>query len=275
MLRIFSAVLPTRKDTFANSHRGHLLCDVRQIGDVVSIVNPGVCNAFVMDWFRRIQAGKYTWGYRKNGTLGNADWAKKRPRLQELQDSAARYGRDAKFGFTVLPPQEHPEREVSLVEHNGPVASANVAAVAIWTAIEADRALNQVDEHCFYSLRLGFEERSLLSPLTATAYGHMVGLHLRRSIGGVALSNPHPAHSIDEGMLHLFDPNVGELRCTVSQRQLMIQNLLTMYEGRIKRFSLARTKVWWGRGSAGAPPFTHPDPQLPDLEEFVVSDDGW
>jgi hypothetical protein len=268
MPRIFSSIFGGSKDAFLALYKGQVLVDVRQIGDVVSVVKPGVCDAFVMDWLRRITLGKLTWGYRKDGKLDTSpSWDKKRPRLEELQSQAARYGEDAKFGYTELPPQGHEAREVVLIDSKG-FTSAATAASQIWTQVDSTRQQNDVDEHLFYSLRLTFEERTIASPLTPVTYGHMIGIHLRRQIGGKPLVNKYPQHSIEQGMLHLFDPNVGEYRCTGSQREIMIQRLLEVYGSRIKRYSLARTKVWWGLGSKDEP-YKHPDPTLPDMDDFV------
>jgi hypothetical protein len=113
------------KDRLVENYWAELLCDVRQIGDVVPLWDPGVCDAFVMEWFRRIAAGRPTWQHRRRVVNGNkvtelspdpVDWKKKAPRLRELQKNAEAYGRDRRFGYTVLPAPEQPERQEFLLE---------------------------------------------------------------------------------------------------------------------------------------------------------------
>jgi hypothetical protein len=244
-----------------------LICDVRQIGDVVSLWDPGVCDAFVMEWFRRIAAGRPTWQHRRRVVDGRkvtvlspdpVNWNKKAPRLRQLQKSYEAFGRDRRFGYTVMPAIENPERQDQLYDTPFKLADAHEVATSIFSALaEARGRVNLGDEQLFFGLRLW------LSSCT-----HMIGIHLRRNVAG----SPAIAGNIDPEMLHLFDPNVGEFQIKNDVGCIsFLRDLLSVYGDNITRVNLSHVKVWWGRGTSSTSPFRH-EPE-DDSDGFVVVDD--
>jgi len=247
-------LLAPAKNGFVDKYKDKMICDVRQIGDVVPLWDPGVCDAFVMDWYRRIVAGRPTWQHRQVGsskeTVFSADkpnWNKKVERLKKLQASGNAYGQDSRFGYTNLPPPESTDRQTPLLE-NVAKGSAMVQGSDIWSKL--DTAFKRSSgQHVFFALRLSFD-----------SVGHMIGIHMRRDTGGATLTG-----DVAAGALHVFDPNIGEF-ATSDDRSIFLADLLKVYENKLVRFSLSEVKPWWGRGVADQT-YTYPGPSF-DVDDM-------
>jgi hypothetical protein len=246
-------LLAPAKNAFVDKYKDKMICDVRQIGDVVPLWDPGICDAFVLDWFRRISAGRPTWQHRQQGTpkvtvfsTDKPNWNKKVERLKKLQASGKAYGEDSRFGYTDLPPPESTDRQTPLAQlENVAKGNAMQQGSDIWSALNAAWRTSS-DDHVFFALRLQFD-----------GVGHMIGLHMRRDTGGSTITG-----DVAPGALHVFDPNIGEFK-TADDRSIFLADLLKVYDGKLVRFSVFQVKPWWGRGQAGQR-FTYAGPAIDD-----------
>jgi hypothetical protein len=234
------------KNEFVRRFNNQMICDVRQKGDILHVWEPGVCDALVMDWFRRINAGRPTWQHRQKvvgsgrQTIWSTDpvkWEKKVDRLRRLQSNGNNYAEDRRFGYSQLPPPEDPNRQEPLpglenIKFPMDDGAGFQTADNIWNAVFTARQQNTTDEHLFFALRLSFG-----------SFGHMIGIHLRR--GGALAQNIE--HNVQPNALHLFDPNVGEFEVPAqAQPPIFLQALLRgVYGEKIKFFSVSHVKVWW------------------------------
>lgn len=245
VLRSVASWFTPAKNEFADRYKHHMIYDVRQLGDIVPLTGDGICDALVMEWFRRIWAGRTTWRHKHGRVEGHkqvtirktVDWEKKRARLERLQQSNAAYGDDYRFGYTSLPLPDSAARQTRLMAISPYQTSGNYGD-QIMAQLRQVRQTHSAAPHLFFALRLSL-----------ASYGHMIGLHLMRD--GTE-DNRSPDTKIDGHMLHLFDPNVGEFRASAGHCERILHDLLQMYGDRIQHFTLSHVHVWWGQ-NAGRP----------------------
>lgn len=239
---------------FYDYYKKQTIIELRQIGQVVGLTNPGVCDVFVESWFQRIDAGKLTWKDRskKNSPGAAPNWTRKGQRLIELNNSREAYGQKKKFGYTVPPPVGSDSVYHELASGTGTIRESKASALI--SQISRDRA-NSTDEHRYYSLRITLDNNSV-------TIGHMIGIHVPR--------NDYPARAggapaIPANAFHFFDPNLGEfLLPTVANAEQFLLALSGVYGTRLTQYNLWQTDKWWWRrsGASAESPHRYQEPAL-------------
>jgi hypothetical protein len=245
---------------FYDDYKDQTIIELRQIGQVVGLTSPGVCDVFVESWFRRIDANKLTWkdrSIKKGASTAAPNWTKKGARLTELNRNREAYGQKAKFGYTVPPPVGS-DSSVYRELGSGLSTVQQAQAAALIGAIVND-GRDSSDAHRYYSLRIKLRSGS-------TEFGHMIGIHVPR-VDCLPTESGSPA--MPAGTFHFFDPNVGEFHVPKrgAAEQFLI-GLLGIYGQRLVQYNLWQTDRWWRPrdGVSAANPYRYQGPAVSTRE---------